>query len=215
MINPDLIKLNINFIPVNIGVGTNTTSTYGGTTGTGNPTPVSGSCSSDSMLTAIKNASQGKLDACLTFAMLNTESGCSANAQSAAGACGIAQIMPATAGVSCDKLKSDVNFSITKGVSLLASALSSGKTRGKISGTGDAFNQAAKDLYASYNGGVGCLDASNDCNSSMKNGYGYNYVKWDCPINAAGYKETVTATARFLSSYNTCKSNQAIQNKLN
>ena len=209
VINPDLTTININFTAVNVDV-----STFGGEVGVGNPTPASGNCKADAMLAKIKSASQGKLDPCLTFALLNTESGCTANAQSGAGACGIAQLMPATAGVSCETLKSNMDLSISKGVNYLASAISSGKIRGNINGSGYAINQAIKDAYAAYNGGLGCLSASNDCGSSMQNVYGYKYVKWDCPTNSGGYTETVKATARFLDSYNTCKGDQAIQSKL-
>ena len=210
VINPDLTSLKINFTPASVDV-----STFGGETGSGNPNPASGNCKSDAMLAKIREKSiQGKINACLTFALLNTESGCTANAQSPAGACGIAQLMEKTAKVDCATLKSNVDLSIQKGIEYLLSIKNSGKARGNINGNGVEVNQAVKDIYAGYNGGLGCLNPPVDCNASMKNSYGNPYVRWDCPINPGGYTETVKATARFLESYRACTTDATIQSKL-
>ncbi|NTV41383.1 MAG: lytic transglycosylase domain-containing protein, partial [Candidatus Moranbacteria bacterium] len=204
LINPDLTRISINFTAVNVDV-----STYGGLTGVGNPTPISGNCKSDAMLAKIKKASEGKLDPCLTFALLNTESGCTANAQSGAGACGIAQLLPSTAGVSCTILKSNVDLSIQKGIDYFLSNKS--RIRGNLNESGNSVSQAIEDLYAGYNGGAGALKASKTCTTGT-NSFGYAYRVWDCPQNS-GYKETRIAAPRFLNSYVACKKNESIQNK--
>ncbi|EKE25274.1 MAG: hypothetical protein ACD_5C00227G0003, partial [uncultured bacterium] len=202
-INPDFTRMNFNFTGVKV-------SEYGGPKGTGNPNPASGSCKTDEMLAKIKNNSKGKINPCLTFALLNTESGCTAAAQSPAGACGIAQLMPTTAGVSCDTLKNNVDLSISKGIAYLLSNKSA--VRGDLNGTGNAFAQATLDLYAAYNGGPGVLAGARDCSGTNK--YGFPYVKWDCTINSGGYKETQAASPRFLNSYLVCNDDAVLQQKL-
>jgi hypothetical protein len=205
VINPDLTKIDIAFTRANV-------SGFGGSTGTGNPNPASGNCKSDSMLSKIKSVSQGQMDPCLTFALLNTESSCTVNVTSGAGACGITQLLPSTAGVSCDMLNSDIDLALSKGISYFLS--NSGIIRGSLSGSGNSFNQAVEDLYAAYNGGAGALAASSNCTTGT-NRFGFPYKKWDCNINPGGYVETQTAAPRFLNSYNTCKSDSNIQSKLN
>jgi hypothetical protein len=120
--------------------------------------------------------------------------------------------MPNTAGVSCDTLKSNMDLSISKGITYFLS----NKTiiRGRITGTGNSLKQSAQDLYAGYNGGAGALAASVSCPASMTNSFGFAYRKWDCTINPGGYVETQTAAPRFLSSYNACKGDSVIQSKL-
>jgi len=205
VINPDLTKINITFTTANVDV-----KTYGGPTGVGNPEPLSENCKSDAMLAKIKSASQGKMDPCLTFALLNTESSCTANAQSGAGACGIAQLLPSTAGVSCSALKNDVDLSMRLGIDYFLS--NKNMIRGNLHGTGTSVNQAVEDLYAGYNGGAKALRTSTTC-ASGTNEFNNPYKFWDCPKND-GYKETRVAAPRFLASYMKCKSDATIQSKL-
>jgi hypothetical protein len=205
VINPDLTNLKINFTPVSVDVAT-----FGGSTGVGNPEPLSGDCRADAMLAKIKAASQGKMDPCLTFALLNTESRCTPNAQSGAGACGIAQLLPTTAGVSCATLKRNVDLSIQKGIAYFLSNQS--KIRGNLSAGGISTSQAVEDLYAGYNGGAGALGASKTCTTGVNN-FGFPYKIWDCPQNP-GYRETRIASPRFLASYIACKNDATIQGKL-
>ena len=208
VINPDLTVMKISFTQVDIKEANR----YGGPTGTGNPNILSAGCKNDAMLAKIKAASSGKINPCLTFALLNTESGCTPGAQSPAGACGIAQLLPGTAGVSCDVLKSNVDLSIAKGITYLLS--NTGRIRGNISGTGNSFAQAAQDLYAGYNGGAGALATSTSCDGTMINSFGYPYKKWDCTINPGGYAETQIAAPRFLRSYLACNDDANMQTKL-
>ena len=209
VINPDFTKINLNFTSVNV-------SDYGGPTGTGNPNPESTNCTSDTILAKIKSASQGKLDPGLTFALLNTESGCDASTpNSSANACGIAQMLPGTAGVSCDTLRSNVDLSISTGIQYFLS--NSTKIRGSISGTfasnGNSFKQAAEDLYAAYNGGAGALANSVDC-AGGTNGFGFPFKAWDCTVNPGGYVQTQAAAPRFLNSYLACNADANLQAKL-
>ena len=209
VINPDFTKINLNFTSGNV-------SDYGGPTGTGNPNPESTNCTSDTILAKIKSASQGKLDPCLTFALLNTESGCDASTpNSSANACGIAQMLPGTAGVSCDTLRSNVDLSISTGIQYFLS--NSTKIRGSISGTfasnGNSFKQAAEDLYAAYNGGAGALANSVDC-AGGTNGFGFPFKAWDCTVNPGGYVQTQAAAPRFLNSYLACNADANLQAKL-
>lgn len=188
--------------------------TFGGETGSGNLNPASGNCTGELMLEKIKEKSKRKIDPCLTFALLNTESGCTIDAQSIKGSCGISQLSEKIAGVSCINLKSNIDLSIQKGIDYFVSIRDSGKIRGNINGEGLEINQSIKDIYAAYNRGVACLDSSSRCDSSMKNSYGYPFVKWDCPGDVGDYRETIKATERFLESYRTCKTSSIIQGKL-
>ena len=207
VINPDFTKINLSLTPVSVA-------DFGGPLGMGNPNAESPGCTADAMLAQIKAASQGKMDPCLTFALLNTESGCTANAQSSAGACGIAQMLPNTAGSTCDALKGNVSLSISKGIQYFLS--NSGRIRGSISGgvsAGNSFAQATEDLYAGYNGGAGALNASVSC-AGQTNKFGFAYKAWDCTINPGGYIETQAASPRFLSSYLACNADANLQAKL-
>ena len=207
VINPDLTVMNIRFSPVGI-------TSFGGQMGIGNANPSSADCKSDVMLAKIRLLSQGKINPCITFALLNTESGCNSNAKSGAGACGIAQLLQGTANMSCEELKNNTDISISKGITYLLG--NKNKIRGDMTATGNAFNQALEDLYAAYNGGPGALAASSDCpvSGGRKNIFGYSFVKWDCDVNIGGYKETQIASSRFLASYNSCINDANIQSKL-
>ena len=208
VINPDLTQINIGFAKLVIP----TVSTYGGSTGVGNPVATARGCKDSTMLATMNTASAAAgVDGCLTFALLNTESGCRTNVKSSAGACGISQLMPTTAGVSCETLNNNPSLAISKGLTYFNTA-GGGLIRGSL-GAADgtaAKNQAIRDKYAAYNGGPGCLGASNDCPTGT-NSYGYPYVKWDCNINPGGYVETQIATARFLSSYTACRNDASIK----
>ena len=207
VINPDLTVMTIGFSAVKVE------DTYGGPTGIGNPNPESPSCKTDAMLAKIKSASQDKADPCLTFAMLNVESGCDPNAQSKSkpeAACGISQMLPSTAGISCDALKNDVDGAISKGLSYFLS--NKRLIRGNLDGTGNARSQAIEDIYAAYNGGAKALNSSVSCPGV--NNFGFTFKAWDCTINPGGYVETQNAAPKFLNSYMACKDDAILQAKL-
>jgi len=216
VINPDLTKIDISFTAAKVEVKNGVNSVYKTIAGNPSSTNVSfaASCTADSTLSAMKSASSGVCDPCLAFALLSTESQCNPSAKSPAGACGISQIMPSTAGKDCDWLINNPEEAIKMGVNQLMSVDRS-KLRGDLSGTdGKSINQALMDLYAAYNGGAGALGKSNSCSPQQLNDYGNPFVKWDCPIDPGGYTETVKATTKFVSYYMKCKGDSLIQGKL-
>ncbi len=116
-------------------------------------------------------------------ALMTVESGGRKDARSPAGACGLMQVMPATAkgmspsdfsGLSnqteiCNKLRSDTMLNMRLGVAYYKEAY-------------DKYNGDRARIYASYNGGHKANDGSTRCPGQMS---------WQCELNS-GYAETRT-----------------------
>ncbi len=148
----------------------------------------------------------------LLRAIASAESGCNPAATSGAGACGFMQLMPATAGQSCEWLKSNPKESITLAANLLrtysgsingySSQFDIGSQFGlsgattTVSGS-PLYDTGNDDLIASYNAGPGDrMDSdgkkppfavSTDCPASFG---GRAIPAWQCPINPGGFGET-------------------------
>jgi len=143
---------------------------------------------------------------CLLIGIANAESNCNPNAISKHNACGMMQILPATAGQPCEELLSNPSASIQKAASILASSRNNIPSSSGFSlGTGYALNKTTvsygdytydtgnDDLIASYNAGSGKIAAtpgkagpfvaSTDCPSPTT-------PAWQCHINPGGFSET-------------------------
>lgn len=117
-----------------------------------------------------------------------------ATCQSAVGAVGVIQLMPATARDLCGStcagmtdsemrtLLQDPSTNITLGVKYMAQ--SSAYVDAQMAADPDRFSHGTKADYmaAYYNGGPTALQPSNDC--------GGTYTKFECTINPGGYVET-------------------------
>jgi hypothetical protein len=106
-----------------------------------------------------------------------TESSCRPDAQSSAGACGIMQLMPETAGKTCSELKADPQLSIDIAAEY-------------IKNNYNAHKNDRKKIFAGYNGGYGTTNSSGkkgplassiDCPGSLA---------YECCINPGGLEET-------------------------
>ncbi|MBP6889849.1 MAG: transglycosylase SLT domain-containing protein [Candidatus Moranbacteria bacterium] len=148
----------------------------------------------------------------LLRAIAAMESSCDPSKTSSAGACGFMQLLPATAGQSCQWLKDHPKESITLAANLLKSYASilggysatfnignsftlSGSTV-SVSGS-PAYDTGCDDLIASYNAGPGnsiatssgkkpAFAVSSDCPAVG----GKSIPAWQCPINPGGFSET-------------------------
>ncbi len=128
----------------------------------------------------------------MIYAIIYVESGGRPEVVSGAGACGIMQLLPATAGKTCDQLKV-AQVGIEAGVAYLKQLASS--TCPQTATRKDGSTAQCKppsveqtvcsdgDLYyvaAAYNGGVGANCGSRDCPGR---------TWWECQVNT-GYQET-------------------------
>ncbi|MDP2789563.1 MAG: transglycosylase SLT domain-containing protein [bacterium] len=134
--------------------------------------------------------SQVPLD--LIYAIIFVESGGRTNLKSSAGACGIMQLLPATAGKTCDELFNP-NIGITAGVAYLKKLASDTcpqtaiRKDGSVAQCKPPYVQATSCINGSidfiipaYNGGSGANCGSVDCPGK---------TWWECPVNT-GYQET-------------------------
>ncbi|MDP1833832.1 MAG: transglycosylase SLT domain-containing protein [Candidatus Moranbacteria bacterium] len=143
---------------------------------------------------------------CLLIGIANAESNCNPSAISKHNACGMMQILPATAGQSCEELLSNPSASIQKAASIIASSRNSIPSSSGFSlGTSYAlakttvsygdytYDTGNDDLIAAYNAGSGKIAAtpgkagpfvvSTDCPSPTT-------PAWQCHINPGGFSET-------------------------
>ena len=161
----------------------------------------------DNYASAFDSASGGdKNFKCFLIAIANAESGCDPSRTSPVGACGIMQLMPKTAGMTCDALINDPNTSIQKAASYIKSNVGtiptgSGFDIGKsfalnktyISYGNYKYDKGNDDLIAAYNAGSGKIaktpgmkgpfDVSSDCPNPKT-------PAWQCNINPGGFVET-------------------------
>lgn len=113
VINPDLVKIKKlkPISSVSSGLKENTTTPT-------KSTSLATGC--DNYEKAFADASGGdKIAKCLLIAIANAESSCNPSVTSSAGACGLMQLLPETAKISCEELKNDPNKSISLAKKLL------------------------------------------------------------------------------------------------
>lgn len=186
IINPDLVNLKkISNAPGSIGSGN------GQGVSSGSTLPVG--CNNYDKNFAEAAGDNNDLR-CLLKAVASAESGCNPGAVSPKEACGMMQILPSTAGMTCEALKNSPADSINKAKSILAEyagklPATAGGTFG-LSKSVDAYgyNMGNDDLIASYNAGTkntgtGPFEQSVDCPTA-------GVYKWSCPINPQGFAET-------------------------
>jgi hypothetical protein len=212
-INPDILKSNISLPTATVtavaapppgaggepdGGGTSVPSTV--------PTTLPAGCKN--YISAFKSAaSSSGVDGCLLYGIASQESGCNPNLSSSAGACGMMQFLPSTAGQSCDWLKSHPTESIALAANYLArskSALSkysqfqigSRYTQSNTTVTVGSYSYDAgnDDIIASYNAGYGTKTSSGKkgpfaTSSSCASRDGTIPV-WQCDIGGEGYAQT-------------------------
>jgi len=125
----------------------------------------------------------------ILLAIAASESGCTENAESAAGACGIVQLMPGTAGMDCATLKANPQESFRRAAQYIRNNYSS-------------HQNVLKKIFSGYNGGyatktsdgkLGPLAASNDCPGVSA---------FECCIDPGGLKETQNYVYNCLGYYN-------------
>lgn len=129
-------------------------------------------------------------DPALVKAIAMQESHCDPSAVSPAGACGLMQLMPATAGQSCDWLKSHPVESVEIAARYLQSARVD-NLYDRIAGYNGGYGTSAKS-----DGKLPPLAASNDCPG---------YKAYECCINPGGLDETQNYVERVLLFYNDIK----------
>lgn len=136
------------------------------------------------------------VDPCILKTIAQMESNCGANkGPSSAGACGLMQLLPSTAGVTCDQLMNDDNLSIK----LAANYISQNINSSCVSGSQSA-------IFAGYNSGYGCgssacspkhaLCASSDCPGSKA---------YECCINPGGLSQSINYAWNGMGLYAQCK----------
>jgi len=168
-------------------------------------------------------------DGCLLYGIASQESGCNPNAgPSSAGACGMMQFLPSTAGKSCEWLKTHPEESVRMAADYLAKSRStlSGYTQFQIGNrytqsnvtvtvgayTYDAGND---DLIASYNAGYGTKTASGkkgpfavSSSCASRNG---TIPVWQCDIGTDGYTQTRNYVRRVQAFQDQCNAAQVLQ----
>lgn len=209
VINPDLVKINrLGAAPQQMGapaVGAPTTGVP-----QAKVRPLATGCNNYASTFEVASGGDRNLK-CLLVGIANQESTCDPSAVSGHGACGIMQMLPGTAGISCDELKNNPEKSIMlakqflerskstisslKDFSIGADYRQSGRT---ISYSPYAYDVGNDDLIASYNAGSGKIsntgkkgpfEVSSDCPNPKT-------PAWQCPINPGGFKETQDYVAK-------------------
>ena len=218
IINPDLVK--IKPLPIIPAKAPTAQPPVGGPPLA--PTPTGSlAVGCDNYLDVFDYSSEGDKNLkCLLIGIANQESGCNPNAVSSHGACGLMQMLPATAGISCDELKNDPNKSIQLAAGFLKSnqntiPSSSGFDIGKsfslsgnyVSYGNFKYDTGNDDLIASYNAGSGKLattpgmkgpfEISTDCPSPIT-------PAWQCHINPSGFSQTQNYVVRVQSFQTQC-----------
>lgn len=206
-INPDLVKL-----------------TGGAAGGGAGGTPISASVLAtgcNNYAEAFASASGGDKNLqCLLVGIANAESGCNPAATSPAGACGLMQLLPKTANISCDALRADPIKSIRLAADYIKKNQntipnSSGFNIGKsyslngntISYGSFLYDTGNDDLIASYNAGPGKLattpskkgpfEISSDCRDPIT-------PAWQCHIDPGGFSQTQDYVRRVQSFQKAC-----------
>ena len=213
VINPDLVKIKIICDQTTLAPSTTPAIIKPSATNVGlhplTSVPLATGC--DQYDKAFEDASNkqngGKELKCLLIAIANQESGCKPNSTSTAGACGMMQILPTTAGMTCSELINNPTKSIdTAGESLGESKMIIGGCSGFVIGKNFSqnasqqvqygqfsYNTGNDDLIASYNAGPGNNTSgagkkgpfaiSSDCKTPPT-------PAWQCDINPGGFLET-------------------------
>lgn len=222
-INPDLIR--IQPLPL-IGGGTGAAGVPGTPTGPGGTSPGSQKACPDPNSTspidyskakddpAIKPDSEcdkydnlfvkygtGGVESCLLKAMAQMESSCGRNkGPSSSGACGLMQILPSTAGTSCDQLKSDDDFSVKKAAELIRTSFNSSCV--------SAADNKYSAIFAGYNSGYNCGSAAcpvNKKHSLCGSGDCQGALAFECCKNPGGLSESINYAWNGMGLYNKCK----------
>ncbi len=127
--------------------------------------------------------------ACILKTIAHIESGCKPNVQSGAGACGMMQLLPTTAGVDCDTLKKSPELSVQKATDYIKKNMQ---------------GRSLPEILAGYNGGYGKkasggkiapLGDSNDCPGAKA---------FECCINPGGLDESIAYAWNGMGLYNNC-----------
>lgn len=134
------------------------------------------------------------VDPCLLRSIAQLESSCGANkGPSSAGACGLMQLLPGTAGVSCDELMRNDELSVQKAAEYIR------KNRGAV---GSAKNPVSA-IFGGYNSGYGCppgdkhaLCQSSDCQEALA---------FECCINPGGLDQSINYAWNGIGLYEKCK----------
>jgi len=210
-INPDLVKLTGG-------------ATGGSATGTVSTAPISTgtlAIGCNKYTAAFASASGGDKNLqCLLIGIANAESSCNPTITSPANACGLMQLLPATAGISCAEL----NANPIKSIQLAADYIkknqttipsSSGFNVGKkyslsentVSYGSFLYDTGNDDLIASYSAGSGKLattpgmkgpfEISSDCPNPIT-------PAWQCHIKPDGFSETQKYVMRVQSFQKAC-----------
>lgn len=140
-----------------------------------------GACGSQSCTSLINSiAAEVGVDPKTLRAIILIESSGNPNAQGPTtkygSSCGIAQVLPSTAKLTCQQLK-DAATGIRAGAEYLK----------KIQGMKETQGKPAYYAYIGYNGGERALEPSKDC---------LGQVKGECKINPGGYAQTIDYTAK-------------------
>lgn len=142
------------------------------------------------------------VDPCLLKVIAQLESSCGVKKDSSsAGACGLMQILPATAKTTCEQLTNDDDFSVKKAAELIRISLNS-------SCVSSAKNNYAA-IFGGYNSGYSCgssacpigkkhaLCPSSDCPESKA---------FECCKNPGGLGESINYAWNGVGLYDQCKS---------
>ncbi|MDD3607207.1 MAG: transglycosylase SLT domain-containing protein [Candidatus Moranbacteria bacterium] len=133
--------------------------------------------------------------ACILKVIAYMESSCRPNVESGANACGMMQLLPETAGKSCEELKRDIDGSVETAANYILSNLSKAVS---------AENDLAG-IFAGYNSGYGAginakgkkggLASSSDCPGSLA---------FECCINPGELDETIAYAWNGVGLYKYC-----------
>jgi hypothetical protein len=147
-----------------------------------------------------KAAENYKVDFCILKAIAQMESSCNPDTKnSSEDACGLMQLKPETAGVSCDDLRRNVELSINEA----AEYISKNQNSECVAGAKDKISA----IFAGYNSGYGCtgsacdppkhaLCESDDCKGSLA---------FECCIEPGDLDEAISYAWNGIGLYKDCR----------